>query len=53
MNSEEREYWKDITYRCERKYEFLIDKLALLLDKKGPGVNRDYLDGCMVSTLFQ
>jgi len=34
MNSEEREYWKDITNQCERKYEFLIDKLALFLDNK-------------------
>ena len=25
----EEEYWKNITYRCERKYEYLIDKLAL------------------------
>ena len=25
----EKEYWKDITNQCERKYEYLIDKLAL------------------------
>lgn len=23
------EYFKDITNRCERKYEYLLDKLAL------------------------
>ena len=34
MDSDEREYWEDITYQCERKYEFLIDKLALFLDNK-------------------
>lgn len=25
----EREYFIDITNRCERKYEYLLDKLAL------------------------
>ena len=30
MEEEEREYWIDISYRCYRKYEFLVDKIALL-----------------------
>lgn len=25
----DREYFEKITYRCERKYEYLLDKLAL------------------------
>ena len=29
MDKYEREYWKSMTRKCERKYEYLIDKLAL------------------------
>ena len=29
MSNDEREYWIDISYRCYRKYEYLVDKLAL------------------------
>ncbi len=30
----EREYWINMTHKCERKYEYLIDKLALLQSEK-------------------
>ncbi len=28
------DYWKDITFQCERKYERLIDLIAIKRDKK-------------------
>jgi len=34
MSNDEREYWIDISYRCYRKYEFLVDKLALYQSEK-------------------
>jgi len=34
MDEEERLYWKSMTHKCERKYEYLIDKLALLLSEE-------------------
>ena len=34
MDQIEREYWKSMTRKCERKYEYLIDKLALKQDEE-------------------
>ena len=37
MKLDEREYWKDIAYRCYRKYEYLVDKIALSQSEKERG----------------
>ena len=34
MDQNEREYWINMTRKCERKYEYLIDKLALKQDEE-------------------
>ena len=34
MDSNEREYWIDIYNRCVRKYEYLVDRLALSQSEK-------------------
>ena len=34
MDEYEKQYWRNMTRKCERKYEYLIDKLALKQDEE-------------------
>ena len=28
------DYWEEITFQCERKYEFLIDKIVMIKENR-------------------
>lgn len=41
MDEDEKAYWINISYRCYRKYEYLVDKLVLIQSER----ERKKIDG--------